>query len=408
MGGFDKQTTSKILNETANKLERLNRKQIGISEKSICKNASTQQYSVENLEIFYPSTWQKNILSVIEDFVKEIPTNFQIRFSDSDDKYKIYWIVTNKSYDDSGILTRHLVLNYPNVIVEDYSIDSASRIEEHIRKNNINGRYVIVLRMPKIGSRDCAEYLLIDSLRNGQIPTNSNIQLKYLPLIIVISSVLPVSRQGYIYKDDLITYQIIPNDGKMILNSKISARDFRLEVTERNNRELKKYTNEIDQQRSVIIKQINDFKKEYTTKNVVTANTDLLINLEDKLKHINEQEQKFKTHLDDYFRRKIDRWNVGDYACRECNYIDDYTLIEVKTSLENAPVKTICKQTKNEQKVPEKNCLKEGFSSTSELFTINVSTSNKKLSEVKESTKGETIKIVSPTNIVLGKRRTFQ
>lgn len=401
LGGFDAAKVAKILDEKTSKMERLVRHQI-----SSYKNSSNKEDKKRNIfnEIFYPPTWQKNVLSMIEDFIKNEPENFLIHLSDSGDNYKIYWIVTNKQYDDSKNLIRYLTPNNSKIICEDCSVGCIARIEEYIRKNGTSVRYAIVFRMPRLCSKDLIEYLILDSLRNGQIPSNNNIQLKYVPLIVVISSELPSAKQGYIYNDDLMTYQVVPNNGKMILNSNISAQDFSLETAERNKKQFEKYMVEINQQRSKITKEIDDFKNEYSSKSVLTANTDLLVSLEKKLKYLNEKEQMFKKHIDDYFREKIDRWNMSDYVYNENNYIEDYTLVETKTSLENSPVN----MTKNNIKTTE-NRLDIKTPSVEEIFIIGANILDKNTPEkMKPTEKKESIQTNTSSNVIIGKRRTIQ
>lgn len=222
----------------------------------------------------------------------------------------------------------HLSSSFKNVICNNCTINGINNIQSRIVKEDINTRYVIIFRILDF-NKDNLEYKLIESIRRGQF--SENFILRYIPLIIVISPRPPNYSQKYIDRSDFLPYQVTPNTGKMILNDAISDYDFNMEVTIRNTNELKKY----DIQRSEINKQIDDFKKEYISKNVTTADTSLLIKLEDQLKQINEAEQRFKRNIDQYFREIIGCWNVSQYAHRMCNYVKDYTLVEMKVPIIN-------------------------------------------------------------------------
>lgn len=416
-----------ILDEKVSKIEKEKQRKVYTHAK---QNKEVKDYSIGRRTIFYPSTWHQSIISKIEDFSKQIPQNCPIILTNEftlTNKYKIYWIVTNRKHDDAEFLTTHLSSTFANVICDECSANAIDRIRNRLVKNSMDTRYVIVFSITKFCDKDYLEYKLIDFIRRGQI--SASVKLKYIPLIIIISPRPPNYRQTYINRNDFLPYQVSANNGKMILNDDISDYDFNLEVTERNANALKKYT----VRRNDVINQINNFKKEYISKNVTTADTSLLTSLENQLKHINETEQKFKNNIDNYFRETIGFWNVSEYACRVCNYVEDYILVEMKIPAENNLPKTTQKInnlpiplrkkdvtsamiTKKEE-IESKYVLviKPVSEHSSDSSGIDKSMSGKKRDiieetehKIVEASKEETIQIIPSSNIVLGKRRTFQ
>jgi hypothetical protein len=190
-------------------------------------------------------------------------------------------------------------------------------------------KYIYIFKFIKENPRDLEVYSFINNLNRGFISCEdyNDVYLKYVPLIIIISDIEPWKKQEQISRSNFLIYQTVLNN-KMTIRNDIDSFEYEMEIRERNVKEMKKYTQRMTAKKQLLIAEIDKFKTQYSSKNVLTSSSEKLISLENELKHVNELEERFLNHLDDYFRENIMIWNVADYAYKKDNYVNDYILKE--------------------------------------------------------------------------------